>query len=200
VAKVWLDRAHDGLAYERFTPDGPVALLPEDDHCGLVWTHTPASAQAALALDDDAFLAALSQRFGSRAGRFLRVGPRRSFPLALEFAQPVTATRVVAIGNAAQALHPIAGQGFNLGLRDAHTLAEVVAASRVADLGTPPMLARYAAQRAGDRRAGIAFTHALVHLFGGSALRWPRGAGVALLDAFAPAKRAFTRRMLYGWG
>jgi 2-octaprenyl-6-methoxyphenol hydroxylase len=198
VAKLWTDRPHAGLAYERFTPDGPVALLPEDDHYGLVWTHTPASAAAVQALDDAAFLAALARHFGPRAGAFLRVGPRRSFPLALEYARALTCTRVAAIGNAAQALHPIAGQGFNLGLRDARTLADVVGTCSAGALGTPGMLARYAAQRARDRRVGIAFTHALVHLFGGRALRWPRGIGLALLDAVVPAKRAFTRAMLYG--
>jgi 2-octaprenyl-6-methoxyphenol hydroxylase len=199
VAKVWMDRPHGGLAYERFTPSGPVALLPEDDHYGLVWTHTPASAAAVLALDDDAFLAQLAQHFGTRVRGFLRVSQRRSFPLALEYARSPTGTRTVAIGNAAQALHPIAGQGFNLGLRDAHTLADIVARTPREALGTPAMLAGYARARTLDRRAGIAFTDALVHLFGGPALRWPRGIGVALLDAVAPAKRAFTRAMLYGW-
>jgi 2-octaprenyl-6-methoxyphenol hydroxylase len=199
VAKVWLERPHGGLAYERFTAQGPVALLPEADHYGLVWTHTPQSAAAALDLDDSAFLAALGAHFGPRVRGFVRVAQRRTFPLALEYAEPLTQSRVAAIGNAAQALHPIAGQGFNLGLRDAHVLAEAIAAATPATLGTPAMLARYAAARALDRRAGIAFTDGLVHLFGGSALRWPRGLGVALLDAVPPVKRAFTRRMLYGW-
>jgi 2-octaprenyl-6-methoxyphenol hydroxylase len=199
VAKVWMERPHGGLAYERFTPSGPVALLPEDDHYGLVWTHTPASAAAVLDLADEDFLAQLACHFGPRVRGFARVAQRRSFPLVLEYAQTPTQARVAAIGNAAQALHPIAGQGFNLGLRDAHGLAEAVAATPRDALGTPAMLAAYARSRAFDRTAGILFTDALVHLFGGAALRWPRGLGVTLLDAIAPAKRAFTRAMLYGW-
>jgi 2-octaprenyl-6-methoxyphenol hydroxylase len=199
VAKLWMDRPHGGLAYERFTPGGPVALLPEGDHYGLVWTHTPASAAEVLALDDAAFLARLAQHFGTRVRGFSHVSQRRSFPLALEYARTPARCRVVAIGNAAQALHPIAGQGFNLGLRDAHALAEAIARTPRDALGTPAMLAAYTRARTLDRRAGILFTDALVHLFGGTALRWPRGLGVTLLDAVAPAKRAFTRAMLYGW-
>jgi len=199
VARLWTDVPHGGVAYERFTPDGPVALLPEQDHFGLVWTRTPEDAQRVLALDDDAFLAALARHFGGRVRGFARITERRSFPLVLEYADPPIAPRVVAIGNAAQALHPIAGQGFNLGLRDAHELARIVAATPREALGSATMLARYARSRALDRRAGIAFTDGLVHLFRGTALRWPRGVGLAMLDALPPLKRAFTHAMLYGW-
>ena len=199
VAKLWMDHPHHGIAFERFTPEGPVALLPEQDHYGLVWTRTPADAARTLALADDAFLAALSRHFGARVRGFARVGERRSFPLVLEYVRTTTLPHVVAIGNAAQALHPIAGQGFNLGLRDAAELARAIRAVPRTELGEGPMLRRYARDRAPDRRAGIAFTHGLVHLFGGSALRWPRGVALTVLDALPPVKRAFTRAMLYGW-
>jgi 2-octaprenyl-6-methoxyphenol hydroxylase len=199
VARLWTDAPHGGVAYERFTPDGPVALLPEQDHFGLVWTRTPDDAARVLALDDSAFLAALARHFGGRVRGFARIAERRSFPLVLEYAKPPVAPRVVAIGNAAQSLHPIAGQGFNLGLRDAHELARLVAQTPREALGSAAMLARYVRARALDRGAGIAFTDGLVHLFGGGALRWPRGVGLALLDVLPPFKRAFTHAMLYGW-
>jgi len=198
VGKLWLERPQAGVAYERFTAEGPVALLPEHDHYGVVWTRTPAQAEEVLALSDTAFLTALARHFGGRVRGFARVADRRAFPLVLEYADPPVAGRAVAIGNAAQALHPIAGQGFNLGLRDAHELAELVVATPRPALGTHAMLAQYARARAADRRAGIAFTDGLVHLFGGSALRWPRGVGLAMLDALPPLKRAFTHAMLYG--
>jgi len=199
VAKLWLDRPHGGVAFERFTAQGPVALLPQQDHYGLVWTQTPHDAERSLALPDAQFLAQLARHFGSRVGGYTRVADRRMFPLALELAKPVVATRVAAVGNAAQALHPIAGQGFNLGLRDAWELAQVLIHAKREAIGTRAMLERYARGRSVDRRVGVAFTNGLVNVFGGAALRWPRGVGLAMLDALPPLKRAFTRAMLYGW-
>jgi 2-octaprenyl-6-methoxyphenol hydroxylase len=200
VAIVGLDHAHCGVAYERFTPHGPVALLPEGDHYALVWTQSPEAARETLALTDPAFVEALAAHFGNRVRGFTSVGERRSFPLALEVARNTTADRVAVIGNAAQALHPIAGQGFNLGLRDAFELASIIIGTPRGDIGGLRMLARYRAARAGDRRAGIAFTHGLVHLFGNDRawLRGPRGVGMMLLDALPIAKRTFTRAMLFG--
>ena len=147
VAKVWLDRPHHGVAVERFTPSGPVALLPEGDHCGLVWTLSPDEATRTLALPDAAFIAALERHAGAAVRGITRVAERRTFPLVLEYAASVVAPHVALIGNAAQALHPIAGQGFNLGLRDAWELAQHAIEHR-ATLGDPAMLARYAARRA----------------------------------------------------
>jgi 2-octaprenyl-6-methoxyphenol hydroxylase len=198
VARVWLDRPHHGLAYERFTAQGPLALLPEGDHYGLVWTQAPEQATMTLALSDAQFLHALAHCFGARVRGYARVADRRSFPLVLEYATPVVTLRTAAIGNAAQALHPIAGQGFNLGLRDAYELAAVIVGAKDL-LGERVMLDRYRRLRAFDRRAGIAFTDSLVQLFEGAHLRWPRGIGLALLDALPPLKRAFTRTMLFGW-
>jgi 2-octaprenyl-6-methoxyphenol hydroxylase len=200
IAKVGMERPHGGVAFERFTSEGPIALLPEGDHYGLVWSMTPAKAEAMLAESDAAFLAALARHFGERVGGFARVSDRRSFPLRLEFARPTVAARSAVIGNAAQALHPIAGQGFNLGLRDAYEMGEAVIRAPREALGSASMLAAFAARRRPDRYAGIAFTDGLTRIFATDSmfLRWPRGLALALLDALPPAKKAFTRAMLFG--
>jgi len=127
VANVAADRPHDGTAYERFTESGPLAVLPlRDGSYGVVWTCTPARAADVLSFDNNTYLRELQERFGWRAGRFVRAGVRASYPLKLTRAATTVAARTVLIGNAAQALHPVAGQGFNLGLRDAAMLAEVI--------------------------------------------------------------------------
>jgi 2-octaprenyl-6-methoxyphenol hydroxylase len=200
IGKIETRVPHGGLAYERFAPEGPIALLPEGDHYGFVWTLDPARAQAVLALSDEAFVDRFAGDFGRRRTDFVRVRARKSFPLVLEIARPAYATRVVAIGNASQTLHPIAGQGFNVGLRDAWELKRRIAASPRDELGSRAMLEAYAARRRPDRWAGVAFTHGLVHLFGTDLpfVRWPRGLGLALLDALPPLKRSFTRAMLFG--
>jgi 2-octaprenyl-6-methoxyphenol hydroxylase len=200
IARVGMERPHGGVAFERFTPEGPIALLPEGDHYGLVWSMTPAKAETMLKVSDAAFLAALAQHFGERVTGFARVSERRSFPLRLEFARPTVAARSVVIGNAAQALHPIAGQGFNLGLRDAYEMGEAIIRAPREALGSASMLAAFAARRRPDRYAGIAFTHGLTRIFATESmfLRWPRGLALALLDAIPPAKTAFTRAMLFG--
>jgi 2-octaprenyl-6-methoxyphenol hydroxylase len=204
VAKIWSSEPHGGLAFERFTDQGPMALLPEGDHYGLVWTTTPANASTLVELSEQSFLEALAQRFGPCAGPWTRVADRRTFPLTLEFATRVAAERTVLLGNAAQALHPVAGQGFNLGVRDAYELAqELLAISVVTDrdhFGAPRFLAGYSRRRAADRWTGIAFTHGLLGIFGTdvSLLRWPRGLALTLLDALPGVKRMFTRAMLYG--
>jgi 2-octaprenyl-6-methoxyphenol hydroxylase len=200
VARLDIVVPHGGVAYERFTPAGPIALLPEGDHCGLVWTASPDRARELAEMPEARFVDELKQHFGPRASAVIRATKRRSFPLALEFAPLASRSRCVAIGNAAQTLHPIAGQGFNLGLRDAHALARVVVETAPDDIGSRPMLARYARARTSDRFAGIAFTHGLLALFGNDwlPLRAPRGVALTLLDAIAPVKRAFTRAMLHG--
>jgi 2-octaprenyl-6-methoxyphenol hydroxylase len=132
--------------------------------------------------------------------RVVQVSERRAFPLVLEFARVPAGARTIAIGNAAQTLHPVAGQGFNVGLRDAWELAEVVLDTPRENLGDPAMVARYLRGRRTDRTAGIAFTHGLVSVFGNDLplLRWPRGLALTLLGAVPPAKRAFTHAMLFG--
>ena len=200
IAKLWRAAPHEGIAFERFTPDGPMALLPENDRYGLVWTATPDRAQELLALDDSEFLDRLARHFGARTGGFSRVADRRTFPLVLEFAREPARARCVALGNAAQTLHPVAGQGFNVGLRDAWELAQIVLDSQRDEIGGEAMLRRYSRGRRTDRMAGIAFTHGLVRLFGNDLplVRWPRGLALTLLDSVPAAKRAFTHAMLFG--
>jgi 2-octaprenyl-6-methoxyphenol hydroxylase len=200
IAKVWRDEPHLGVAYERFTPEGPMALLPEGDHYGLVWTTTPAQGAVLAAMPEKDFLAALAARFGARAGGFLKSEDRRTFPLSLEFAGTVADAHIVLVGNAAQALHPVAGQGFNLGVRDAYELAQALLATPRDRLGTADSLSEYARRRLVDRWAGIALTHGLLGVFGSDAtlLRWPRGLALTLLDALPPLKRIFTDAMLHG--
>jgi len=200
IGKLWRAAPHDGVAYERFTPEGPIALLPEGDHYGLVWTVSPSRARELSGLDDAAFLGELAHHFGTRTGGFLRVADRREFPLVLDFAREPAVTRCVALGNAAQTLHPVAGQGFNVGLRDAWALADVVLDTPRERIGDRAMLERYLRSRRTDRMAGIAFTHGLVSIFGNDLplVRWPRGLALTMLDAVPAAKRAFTRAMLFG--
>jgi len=204
VGAVTLDAPHGGMAYERFTPEGPAALLPKGDakqgEYSLVWTATPDKVTALLQLDDAAFLAALMSHFGGRAGRFVAVGKRASFPLRLRVATPRVAQRVAVIGAAAQTLHPVAGQGFNMGVRDAADLARLLGGAACADAGAPEVLARFAALRESDTKMGVRFTDSLVSLFSTDhpVLRAGRGAGLALLDLLPPARKLLARRMLYG--
>ncbi len=155
-------------------------------------------------LPEAAFLAELAQRFGPCAGPWLRVADRRTFPLTLEVATRVAGERTVLLGNAAQSLHPVAGQGFNLGVRDAYELAQEllsISASDERDLfGAPAFLSAYSRRRSADRWSGIAFTHSVLGLFGtdASMLRWPRGLALTILDALPPVKRIFMHAMLYG--
>ncbi len=188
-----------GVAYERFTPEGPVALLPAGDGFALVWTISPDRVQEILGLDDAALLERLHGHFGDRLGRFVEAGKRSGFPLALKYATPVTASRTVLIGNAAQTLHPVAGQGFNLGLRDAWELAEEIVAFP-AETGTPAMLARYSSKRRLDSNMGRTFTDSLVKLFsnGNPFLSTVRGMGLSALDCLPQLKKFVARRMMFG--
>lgn len=208
VAHVAAARPADGTAYERFTSQGPFAVLPlADGHYGVVWTLAPEAASRVLAMSDAEYLQALQAEFGWRVGRFLRVGQRSSYPLKLTRAQDVVGRRVVLIGNAAQGLHPVAGQGFNLGLRDAATLAEVlVSASTVTeigarDVGAAPLLEEFRARRSEDRAGMLRFTDGLVKLFGDRRPGIPlaRDLGLLLFDLSPTAKQAMSR-LSYGFG
>jgi 2-octaprenyl-6-methoxyphenol hydroxylase len=205
AAVVSAERAVPHTAWERFTGEGPLALLPFDTSAGpqlaLVWTLRTERAAALAGAPDDAFLAALAERFGGRVGRFVAVGEREAYPLALRFRRSaIVAPRVVAIGNAAQTLHPVAGQGLNLGLRDAFELAAAVRESRPDAIGEEAMLAAYDRARRADRMASISVTDGLVRAFGtdlpGAALA--RGIGLAALDLLPAARRVFARRMMLG--
>lgn len=170
--RVYKDPA--GVAYERFLPSGPFAVLPKpriDDApghpCSLIWTLPTAEAAAMQALPDDAFLAAAQQAFGERLGRFLAVGKRIAWPLARTVNQTPTAQRVVFCGNAAQSLHPVAAQGFNLGLRDVAALAASLrsAVQQGSDIGSADLLSAYASAREQDRSRTAGFTDQLVRVF-----------------------------------
>src|SRR5271166_4838093 len=202
IAKVWPREPHRGVAFERFTPQGPIALLPEGDRYGMVWTTTPEQSESLLALPDAEFLTLLACRFGTGHAHPVleRVADRRAFPLQLDYARSVVGERIALLGNAAQALHPVAGQGFNLGMRDAYELAQELLATPREAIGSRDRLATYARRRRGDRVAGIVFTHGLLGIFGSDAplLRWPRGLALTMLDALPAVKRAFARAMSLG--
>ena len=195
IANVAAERPHAGWAYERFTAAGPLAMLPlHDDTRAVIWACAPERAQQLLALDEAAYLAQLQEQFGWRAGRFLRAGRRSSYPLRLVRAADTVAARAVLIGNAAQALHPVAGQGFNLGLRDAAMLAEVIANTR-GDAGAPQLLQRFAAWRARDRSGVVRFTDGLVKLFADQrpGVGLLRNLGLVMFDLTPAAKSALAR-------
>ena len=194
VTTVTPRKFHDHVAYERFTENGPLALLPTTQGgCVLVLTLAPALAERAMGWSDAEFLAEVQRRFGHRLGRFLQVGRRTAYPLALSRSLRTSAGRCVIIGNAAQGLHPVAGMGFNLGLRDAASLAELLAARR-AEAGDPQLLADYDAWRAGDRRLVIAFTDGLVRLFANplAPVHQLRNLGLLAFDLLPPAKSALS--------
>ena len=200
VGAVRTDRPHGGRAYERFTPQGPLALLPVEDRYALVWTAAPAEARRLLALADAPFLAALQQAFGDRAGRFTAIESRGAFPLKLRTVNTPIALRTAIVGNAAQALHPIAGQGLNLGLRDAAALADLLRATPAEAVGEASMLEAYREARRRDASRGVAFTDFLVSAFSDARRipTWGRGLALAALDLFPPARRAFAERMIHG--
>ena len=199
ITTVLPQRFHDHVAYERFTPSGPLALLPlEGGRCTLVLTLSRATAQSAMAWSDEEFLAEVQRRFGFRLGRFLQVGRRVPYPLSLTRAARTSAARCVIVGNAAQGLHPVAGMGFNLGLRDVASLAELIAEHRhepYFDAGAASLLAEYDAWRAADRGGVIAFTDGLVRLFANpsSVVRRLRNVGLLAFDLLPPAKAALSR-------
>jgi 2-octaprenyl-6-methoxyphenol hydroxylase len=199
TAVMTTQRFHDYVAYERFTEDGPIAILPlTDGRCGMVWTRKPEDVSRLLALPDDEFLREFQAAFGFRLGRFVRIGQRASYNLMLSRSDRHIAQRLAVVGNAAQGLHPIAGQGFNLGLRDAMSLAEVIADQRAAgqlDAGDADLLQAYADWRETDRRRIVQFTDGLVRLFSSplGVLRGLRSLGLLAFDVLPPAKSALAR-------
>jgi 2-octaprenyl-6-methoxyphenol hydroxylase len=201
VAKVQCELPHDNIAYERFTPAGPIALLPNGGRdFSLVWTGKQAEVQRLLALPDGEFLTQLHEHFGDRVGHFARVGKRLSFPLRLSYLDPVTAPHLVVIGNAAQTMHPVAGQGFNIGLRDAWELAQLIARTPAQARGEEAMLQQYRQSRKADTRGGILFTDFLVNIFSNDLLGLSplRAGGLGLLDIVRPAKRRLVAKMSFG--
>ncbi|KFL51129.1 UbiH/UbiF/VisC/COQ6 family ubiquinone biosynthesis hydroxylase [Burkholderia pyrrocinia] len=200
VGTVTVSAPRPNVAWERFTHEGPLALLPlggprQADYA-LVWCCTPDEAARRAALPDDAFLRELGSAFGERMGRFVAIAGRASFPLGLNAAQTLVSGRVAIVGNAAQTLHPVAGQGLNLGLRDAHTLVDALSAQGF----DATALATFNARRALDRRFTIGATDTLARLFTIDAGPLPllRGAALTALEFVPPLKKAIARQMMFG--
>lgn len=190
-------------AYERFTAQGPLALLPlADQRAAFVWTVAESDAERVLALDDEAFLSELQEEFGYRLGTFSRVGKRASYPLTLSKALRLTATRSVLVGNAAHGLHPVSAQGFNLGMRDVAALCDCIAdgssESSEFDPGGEPLLVRYASWRRGDQKKLVRFTDGLVRLFGSSRrpLRTLRNIGMLGFDLIPGIRSTFAQHTM----
>ena len=205
IANVSTDDPAAETAYERFTDSGPLALLPlTGARRSLVWTTDAAQAMHLRDLPEERFLEALQRHFGFRAGRFVRVGRRHVYPLTLTYARQIIAGRVVLVGNAAHTLHPVAGQGFNLAVRDIAELVDLAlaASSRGGDCGAAPVLNDFQRARLPDHRRLISATDWLVRLFCHPAplVRWGRNAGMVVLDLLPPCKRAFAYRAMGYWG
>jgi 2-octaprenyl-6-methoxyphenol hydroxylase len=199
VCEVLTELPHANRAFERFTPEGPAALLPKGDGYALVWTARREDAERIAQLGDAEFLAALYRHFGGRQGRFLHASPRKTFPLRLAYTGSEAANHVVRIGNAAQTLHPVAGQGFNIGLRDAWELASLCG-DAPREIGSAAMLAAYARGRRADVLGGLGFTDFLVRVFSNDVapLRHARGLGLMALEMLPPLKSFVARRMIFG--
>jgi 2-octaprenyl-6-methoxyphenol hydroxylase len=201
VCSVHHEKPHLGLAVERFFPDGPFARLPmTGNRSSIVWALSDALSPSVLALDDQAFLGEIADRFGDDLGALTLASRRWSYPLALVLADRYTAHRVVLVGDAARGIHPIAGQGWNLALRDVATVAEIVV-DRLRlglDPGDAQVLERYAAWRRFDGMALVAVTHGINRLFANDMLpvRLAREAGLAAVERVAPVKRFFMRHAM----
>lgn len=203
IANVATAAEHNGRAFERFTQHGPLAMLPmSDGRCSLVWCHPQDKAEEVRAWSDERFCTELQKAFGWRLGRITHAGKRAVYPLSLTTASQSVSHRVALVGNAAQTLHPIAGQGFNLGLRDVMSLAESLAMAwdEQKDCGAYSVLSHYQKRRQADKEATIGVTDGLVHLF---ANRWAplvagRNLGLMAMELFIPARDVLAQRTL-GW-
>ena len=195
ICEVTPTPGHGKRAWERFTPDGPLALLPLGDEFSIVFTLPPSKADAVMALDDDAFIAALQAQFGRRMS-FGKPGKRSRFPLALRMRDTLVKGCEVWIGNTAQTLHPVSGQGFNLGLRDAWQLCEILLRNGI----DRQALADYAASRRLDRQGGAFFTDKIVKAFSNDfgPLKVARGLGLLALDLCPAARHFVAKRMIWG--
>jgi 2-octaprenyl-6-methoxyphenol hydroxylase len=204
LADVTLAGLAPGVAVERFTRSGPLALLPlpgaAPEARSLIWCSDAPLARARLALDERGFAAALQDELGTRIGRVVQCGPRRSFPLQHAMREDVRAHRSVWLGNAAQTLHPVAGQGLNLGLRDCATLADCLVACRDRAADVPEALSDYARRRGSDRRTIATLTRALPVLFASrfAPLALARSFGLTALDLAPPLRDALAHVLIFG--
>jgi 2-octaprenyl-6-methoxyphenol hydroxylase len=200
IAHITCAHPQTDTAFEYFTSQGPLALLPFRDGYEIVWTGSHAQVDEMLGWDDATFLARLHAHFGDDVGTFLTVDKRSSFPLRLKRAPETTLPHTVLIGNAAQTLHPVAGQGFNMGLRDAWELARLVLRTRPAALGSAAMLKDYCKLRRLDRNGGIRFTDSLVRVFSNNLplLNSGRSLALTMLDHLPGAKNFVAQRMMFG--
>ncbi|MDH5445258.1 MAG: 2-octaprenyl-6-methoxyphenyl hydroxylase [Gammaproteobacteria bacterium] len=206
IANVVMDKPHHNLAYERFTDTGPMALLPTthpdhpDNMYALVWTVADDKREEILSLDEDAFIERLQSRFGIRAGQFIKVGPRHAYPLSVMLAREHVRPRLAIIGNAAHTMHPVAGQGFNLGLRDVASLSQIIvdALKQKQDIGSISILKGYATWRRKDHLQTMGFTDGLVRLFSSRLLPViaARNLGLLAMDVMPPVKQAITRHAM----
>ncbi len=199
VGWVRMNGQNHHMAWERFTDEGPLALLPNHqgpEYLNLVWCGNPQTTQRRLKLDEKDFLKELQESFGSRAGQFIAAGELRSYPLGLNARKKIIEGHEVWIGNAAQTMHPVAGQGLNLGLRDAHTLADILTEESDITLA----LSAYEKARKKDRQATIGATDFLARVFT-SKLKpviWSRGIALSSLQLLSPIKQSITRQMMFG--
>ncbi len=198
VAVVECERPHENTAWQRFLPSGPLAFLPlRDGRCSIVWSATSETAQQLLALDDQAFCRALGDAFDHRLGTILKVDERVLFPLHRQYAERYVAPRIALVGDASHVIHPLAGQGVNLGFKDVRELADVLVQARQQrrDIGTLSVLRRYERARKGDNLATMLAMDGFKHLFGSRVppVRWLRNAGLDLVDAATPVKNLIMR-------
>lgn len=194
---------HQQIAWERFSPEGPLALLPQtQQRLGVTWCLSHAQAQRMMALDEPDFLAALQQAAGAELGELRGLGARYAYPLSLTLSKEQIRSRIVVLGNAAHALHPVAGQGFNMAVRDVATLTRVLAGDDASGPPTDPgrleVLQQYWAERAQDQRNTIAFSDQVTRLFSSrsSPRRWARNAGLMLFELLPGAKRLLARHAM----
>ncbi len=205
IANIAFAQPHAHVAYERFTDTGPLAVLPlatqeQQPRGALVWTVGSDEAAAHMALTDAAFLETLQRRFGHRLGQLTRVGTRSVYPLTLSVAREQIRPGLVLLGNVAHTLHPVAGQGLNLALRDAAALAAILAqaAEEKEALGSMAVLQRYEQQQQQDQSATILFSHAMTQLFSSThpVLVWARKFGLLSIDLLPPLKRTLARQAM----
>lgn len=204
IGNVLPEKALDNRAYERFTDTGPIAMLPiAEDRAAFVWMLSPGNAEDLLALSDEEFTERLQDTFGYRLGRFSRVGKRAAYPLALTKANGLIAKRSLVIGNAAHGLHPVAAQGFNLGMRDVAALCECIADARddqgeTFDCGSAAILENYAEWRRSDQQKLVRFTDGIVRLFGDQRppVRVLRNLGMLAFDMIPGIRKTFAKHTM----